>query len=189
MYRLIFISVLASLISGCSIKHDYVWEEYRIKPSRVILTKDNKNPVSEDGVAIISGPSDTNKILFGHIKGNAHYWYGSLQNLTDAIVTQLSKEITKRDYIVDNKSKKSIVVNVTGFSREIRNWTRVYIIDFKLSIGDDYARNLSIRNPTPLADPTRGINGAVALSTLAILNTVEFSEYLNQKMVNQVVSD
>ncbi len=189
MYRLIFIAVLASLISGCSIKHDYVWEEYRIKPGRVILTKDNKNPTAEDGIAIISGPSDTNKILLGHIKGNAHYWYGSLQNLTDAIVTQLSKEITKRDYIVNNNSKKAVIVNVTGFRREIRNFTHVYIIDFKLSIGDDYARNLSVRNPTPLADPQRGINGAVALSTLAILNTVEFSEYLNQKTEDQVASE
>ncbi|MCU7797984.1 MAG: hypothetical protein KZQ75_12715 [Candidatus Thiodiazotropha sp. (ex Myrtea spinifera)] len=179
MYRLIFIPIIAGLISGCSIKHDYVWEEYKIKPSRVILTKENKNPTPEDRIAIISGSSDTNKILLGHLKGNAHYWYGSLQNLSDAIVTQLSEELTKLNYTVDNNSKKSVIVNVTGYSTEIRTWTHVYIIDLELTLGNGYVTTFHIRNPTPLADPKRGINGAVALATIAILNTMDFSEYLD----------
>ena len=110
MSRFVCIIAFSALFSGFTINHDYVWKEYPIKSERVLIPEKNRSSTGKDSIEIKSGDSDTNKIVLGHINGTAHYWYGSLQSLTDSIVTQLSSELIKRNYILGTGGNKTVGV-------------------------------------------------------------------------------
>ena len=167
-----------AILSGCSFNHDYVWEEYPISPERVVIAETDKDSTNTGSIEIKSGDNDTKKILLGHINMNAHYWYGSLQLLADSIVTQLSGELIKRNYTLGANSKKTVEVKVDSYSLEPGMWRYAYNIDFEITLGNGIVRKFHVKNSSP-ASPVRGINGAVALAVIEIMNSRDFIDYIN----------
>ena len=176
MLRNVCCIVVATLLTGCSINHDYVWKEYEIDPARVHISGETDR-ADANNITLTSGACDTNSIVLGHIHGNVHYWHGSLQTLADAIVTQLAMELEKRNYRVVDGGGKSAEIKVTDYSLETGMWRYAYTVNVEITFGNGVSKSFEVRNASPAA-PERGINGVIALATIEILNSPVFSDYM-----------
>jgi hypothetical protein len=170
----LLVPVVLLLFTGCSIKHDYVWNEYPIEPGRVTseIQFREGQPVS-----IVKGKSDSSKIELGYV--GAHQYYGSVQSLTDGIAEQLASELEKRGLEVNAAAEKSleIAVNRSRFDRGM--WKIAAILDFTVAFGNGTTKSYSVRNSSP-ATVERTYNGAVAVAVIEILNDPDVLAYINE---------
>lgn len=169
-----FIFLLLLVLSGCTIKHDYKWNEHPITPDR-ILSQNSLTDGKEIG--IIKGQSDNSKEILGQV--GAHQYYGSEQSLTDGIADQLAKELQKKNLIINKTSEKSLAISVNRSYFERGMWKIAAALEFTVKFGNGKIKWYTVRNSSPLTvDHT--YNGAVALAVIEIINDGEVLTYINE---------
>jgi len=166
--------ILLLILTGCAIKHDYVWIEYPITPERI---SSQKGFTEGQEIGIIKGKSNDSKIFLGNV--GAHQYYGSEQSLTDGIVDQLAKEMRNKRLEIKNTAEKSleITVNRSNFKRGM--WKIAATIEFTVKFGNGKTKSYTVMNSSP-ATVDRTYNGAVALAVIEIINDPEVLTYINE---------
>ena len=164
--------VLGLLTCGCTIKHDYQWREYAIAPDRVSAPSTLGGGTT---VSIVNAQPNAEPKMLGHL--GAHQYYGSLSQLTDAVVTQLSQELRSRNVTVNENAPKKLQVAVLNTKYTLGSWMLRVEMDLHVEAGDGYARTISVSNRTP-GTVDGGLNGAVALGVIEILNDPKVIAYL-----------
>ena len=168
------ILILFVILTGCTIKHDYVWNEYPIAPERI--SSQSGFTVGQE-ISIIKGKSNDSKIILGNV--GAHQYYGSEQSLTDGIVDQLAKELQNQRLEIKNPADKSLEITVNRSKFERGMWRIAASLDFSVKFGDGKTKLYTVRNSSPsTVDQT--YNGAVALAVLEIINDPEVLTYINE---------
>lgn len=168
------IVILFLILTGCAIKHDYVWNEYPITPER-ILSQISFTEGKE--IRIIRGKSNDSKIFLGNV--SAHQYYGSEQSLTDGIVDQLSKEMRKKRLEIKNTAEKSLEITVNRSNFERGMWKIAATIEYTVKFGNGKTKSYTTRNSSP-ATVDRTYDGAVALAVIEIINDAEVRTYINE---------
>ncbi len=170
----IFILVFLLSLTGCAIKHDYIWKEYPIAsdliPSQNNFTEGRK-------IRIIKGKSDNSKIFLGNV--GAHQYYGSELSLTDGIADQLTKELKNMNLEINNTSEKSLEITVNSLNFERGMWKIAATLEFTVRFGNGKSKSYTVRNSSP-ATVDRTYNGAVALAVIKIINDQEVLTYISE---------
>jgi len=171
-YKPVILILLLIIITGCAIKHDYVWKEYPIKPERI---SSQTSFTEGQGIRIIKGKSNDATICLGIV--GVHAFYGNEQSLTDSIVDQLAKEMRKKGLEIKNTAEKSLEITVNHSIFEPGTWKRAAIIDYTVKFGNGKAKFYTVRNSSP-GPVYRIYNGAVALAVIEIINDQEVLNYI-----------
>lgn len=165
---------LMAVVSGCSINHNYKWKEYEIDQER-ISAPNRLN--AKAAVSIINAqPNDAKRIL-GSI--TVHRYHGSLQQLTDGIVTQFAQQLERRGVKIGKQAAKKIEIKVVDANLVRGAWRIRADMNVSVKTADGYSRIIKIENGTP-ATVDRAYNGALALAVIEILNDSKIIEYLNK---------
>ena len=168
------ILILCFILTGCAIKHDYVWHEYPIAPERI--ASQSGFTVGQE-ISIIKGKSNDSIIFLGNV--GAHQYYGSEQSLTDGIVDQLAMELRKQQLEIKDAADKSLEITVNRSKFERGMWRIAATLDFTVKFGNEKIKSYTVRNSSPsTVDQT--YNGAVALAVLEIINDPEVLTYINE---------
>ncbi|MFH2057523.1 MAG: hypothetical protein ABIJ59_01310 [Pseudomonadota bacterium] len=168
--------IFTILISGCGpFKHDYVWTEYKINDSR-ITTSDAF--IKKDSVSLINAQPNIDTFLIAHL--GAHRYYGSLNQLTEAVITHLKKELRKHNITVSPDASKTIQIKVvkTDFIRG--GWKVRANLEVNLKAGNNYTKDILASNSTPTMAADQAFDGAVALAVIDILNNPDILAYLQE---------
>ena len=166
--------ILILMLTGCGIKHDYVWTEYPITPDRI---SSQVSFTEGKEIGIIRGKSDDSKIFLGKV--SAHQYYGSEQSLTDGIVDQLVKEMRNKRLEIKDTAEKSIEITVNRSNFEQGTWKIAASIVFTVKFGNGKIKPYTVRNSSPTT-VDRTYNGAVALAVIKIINDPEVLTYINE---------
>ena len=167
--------IFTILISSCSpIKHDYVWAEYRINDSR-ITTSDAF--IKTDSVSLINAQPNNDTFLLAQL--GAHQYYGSLNQLTEAIVTHLKRELRKHNITTSPDASKTIQIKVVKTDFIQGGWKVRANLDVNLKTGNNYAKDIFASNSTPTT-AEQAFDGAVALAVIDILNNPDILAYLQE---------
>ena len=165
--------ILFLFLTGCTIKHDYVWNEYSIKPERIssqnVFTEGKK-------LKIIKGKASDSNILIGNV--GVHHYYGSEQLITNGIVDQLIMELQNRRLQIKNEAIKSLEITVDRSHFERGAWKIAATIEFTVKFGNGTSKSYSVRNSSP-STVDRTYNGAIALAVIEIINDPEIANYIN----------
>ena len=161
--------LLAPLVSGCA--HDYVWKKYKIKPERVSL---GTLPAGT-AVTLVNGQTKSEAYELGSV--GAHHYHGSLSQLTDAIISQLSEELKNRGVAVREGAAKTLEVTVVDAKCTTGGSMLCVEMHVRTKTGPGYVMEAPISNRTPMTVP-RAYNGAVALAVIGILNDSAMADYL-----------
>lgn len=165
--------IMFLVLTGCAIKHDYIWNVYPITPERI----SSCNSFSEGNeIRIMTGKSNNSKILLGSV--GAHEYYGSNQMLTDGIVTQLINVMRTKRLRIDSTAEKSLEVAVTRSHFERGMWKIAAALEFTIKFGNGKSKSYTVRNTSPLT-VDRTYNGAVALAVIEIMNDPDILTYIN----------
>lgn len=162
------------LVSGCSIRHDYEWAEHRIQASRI---KASDEFAKKSFVSIINAQETKDEMIFADV--GVHKFYGSLDQLTEAVITQLKRELRKRNITVKSDASKIIRIKASKTNFERGMWKVRANLDVHLQAGDHYAKDISVSNSTP-AGIYQAFDGAVALAVIEILNNPDVRAYLQE---------
>jgi len=159
--------------TGCAIKHNYSWSEYPISAERIT----QNNYVEGQEIKLIKGKSDDSNKVLG--RAGAHEYYGNHQLLTDAIVTQLTKELHKKQLKISDTGKKSLEVIVTRTGFKPGAWKIAATLDFTVKFGNGQRKTYTVKSTSPLT-VNRVYNGAVCWAVVEILNDSEVLAYFNE---------
>lgn len=174
-YAMVLLCLLVTsgtLFSGCMRKHDYVWAEYAILPERLSTVH---QLVSGGKISLVNGQSDSTIRDLGNI--GPHHYFGSLSQLTQAIIDQLSSELEDREITVAPGEERTLTINVVDAQVVRGVWRLRAELDVQVQTGDHF-RMISVGNKTPHTIP-HGYNGAVALAVIEILNDPKIIAYIN----------
>ncbi len=179
---LFVLSLLPLLITGCTVRNNYKSSLYEIEPERIPPLGDLQ---SKPAVAIINAQPDNRPRELGDgAKGRMgsmgyHRYYGSPNEITTAVVRQLSHELKKRGMNISDDAPKTIRLKV----RQTEFLTGAMLLRVTMAVnvtaGNGYVRDVNVSNRTP-NDIWRASDGAVALAVIKILNDPKIVEYLNK---------
>ena len=155
--------------------HEYVWSEYPIDADRV-----SSQIVFAEGreLWVAAGKSGTARIVLASIGANEYF--GSRQQLADAIVTQLTREMRNKGIRIVDTAGKSLEIKVdrTGYEMGLVKFAAT--IEFTVKFGNGSTKTYVVRNSTP-GPVERAYNGAVALAVIRIMNDAEVFSYINKE--------
>jgi len=160
---------IAMFVFACS--HDYKWVEYGIAPDRIR----SANRLNSGRIDVINAQNDKEPRIIASI--GVHKWYGTLHQLSEAIVTQLTDELEAHKVQVARDSQKSIKIRVEKFEFIQAFWGVRANMNTNVAAGDDYKREINVTNFTPVS-VDNAYNGAVALTVIEILNDPQIIEYI-----------
>ncbi|QRM20576.1 hypothetical protein GBK02_14885 [Dechloromonas sp. TW-R-39-2] len=167
-------------ISGCSIHHDYSWEEHRIDAAALnlpALTSKSQNR----SIRVTSGKTDNTKITVSHTAQTAHYWDSSLQYISDKLVTQITNELQRRNYTTESVSKWAEVRVVDYDLHNQVNGNYHYLSTIEVRLGNGKIINVDSRIIGHNYRPATAVDYVIAQAAVDILNNNELLSYLNNE--------
>jgi hypothetical protein len=170
----VLVIIFLVFMAGCSTRLAYEWTEYRIQSSR-ITTSDWF--VKENSVSIINTQTDDTPVVLASMGGQI--LDGSLKQLTDSIVAQLTRELKKRKITVSRDASKSLEIKVVGTGFEQGMWKVRANLNVHLQAGNNYAKDFLASNSTPTT-LNQAFDGAIALAVIDILNNPDILAYLQE---------
>ena len=163
---------LLLILASCSIKHNYIWNEYPIAPGRI---SSEVNFDSGQEINIIKGTSNTEQMFLGNV--GAHKYFGTEQSLTDGLVDQLAMEMRKRGIKINPESNKSIEIAVVRTVFERGMFKIAVTMDYTVKFGNGEIKTFSTRNSSP-ATVDKTYDGVVALAVIELIQDADILEYL-----------
>ena len=167
------LAVLLLALSGCSITHEYKWNEYKLTPDR--LPPQYKFRAGNE-VKVIKGESDTTRKYIGGV--GAHNYYANMQILTDGLVEHLTLELQNKKIKVNEGATKSLKITVNNETFERGMWSIAATLNFDVEFGDGNSKSFSVRNKSP-GTVENLYNGVIARSVIAIMEDAEVQKYIN----------
>jgi hypothetical protein len=164
--------LLFIILTGCSIKHDYVWNEYQIAPAK---WTEEDNFEKGQVVTLIEGRAETSENLLGSV--GAHEYYGSLQTLTHGIVEHLALELRKKLVVIKDSAEKTLEITVDSSAFERGMWKIAATINYTVKFGNGNSKSFTVRNSSP-ATVDRTYNGVIANAVIQIIKDPEVRQYL-----------
>ena len=171
-YRVLFIALIFVFLTGCSIRHDYVWNEYQIAPAK--WTSED-NFVNGKEIAIIEGTANTTEKMLGYV--GAHKYYGNLQILTHGIAEHLALELKNKQAVIKDSAEKSLEITVNRSAFERGMWKIAATIDYTVKFGNGESKSFTVHNSSP-ATVDRTFNGVIANAVIQIIKDPEVRQYL-----------
>lgn len=170
-----FLSLATLLaINGCTINHDYQWSEYTIKQDRVTQSVSLN---SASGIQLLNGQADSNNFILGTV--GAHIYHGTMNQLTEAVISQFATELGNRNIRVSDNSQKKLELTLTNHKFIRGLW--VIRADMILTVkdGNGLSYDLDISNTTG-GSVDRLFDGAISVATIALLNDPRIKAYLEE---------
>ncbi len=171
--RAVGLLLCAVMVAGCGIRaHDYSWAPYAIDPALVVA---DGSALDGQTVSITHEGNEGENMMIGEL-GN-HQYFGSSEQLADAISVQLSDELKRLNMSVSGGGTKTLNIKVSHPATERGMWVIRAHFRVIVETGNGYVFEKSISNATPMTVP-RAFNGAVALAVIDILNDPQIVAYL-----------
>lgn len=171
---LIVALVTASVLVGCSVnKHRYQPILYGTDPSD--LASLNRLTVARP-IAIINAQEKDDEVLLG-AKG-VNELFGSLKDLTETVVMNANRELTKRSIGTNPGSPTALNVKVTAASSDSTLLDVEATLELEVVAGSGMTKFIKVTNKTPGSVP-RAYNGAASLAVIEIFADPEILAYLS----------
>ena len=162
------------LLVGCATHYYYSPGVYPIAEGKI-------QPFPVGGpVEIVNAQSisDRENVIARLPRGSKAPWMmGDLQQITQALINQLSGEIEKRGGRVESPSPKQMRVAVTKVAVNQGLWTLNVELALTLQLADRPARSITIENRSP-GNVWRALNGAIAVSVIRLLGDEDVLQFL-----------
>ena len=176
MRNLTVILMTVLVVGGCATtKHRYKPTLYGTDPSALAAL--NRLAVQRP-VAVLNAQQIDDEVLLG-AKG-VNEWYGSLKDLTETIVMNADRELTKRSIGTNPASRTALNIRVTAASSE----STILDVEAKLEVevraGSGMTKRIKITNKSPGSVP-RAYNGAASLAVIEIFSDPEILAYLSSR--------
>ena len=168
----LFVIFCIVLLTSCTIKHDYVWNEYEIATDKW-TSQDNFTEGKE--IRLIEGEADNSNKLLGNV--GAHKYYGNLQILTHGLVEHLALELRNKNMKINDTAKKSMEITVDSSSFERGMWKIAATLNYTVKFGNGVQKSFTVRNSSP-ATVDRTYNGVIANAVIQIIKDPEVKQYL-----------
>jgi hypothetical protein len=166
------LGLLLGLATGCTFKHEYVWNEYPIQPDGMPANASFK---TNQDLNVIRGESSKENIFLGDV--GPHKYYGSEQTLTDGVAEQLSHELMKCGFGIKDGAKKSLEIAVTNTRFDRGLWVIAATIQFTLKLGNGKTKPYMVKSSSPTSVNDL-YDGVVAQAVIAIINDPEVLAYV-----------
>ena len=127
-------------------------------------------------VTVVNNQPNTERNRVGKV--GVHSYEGSLRELTDAVVSQLSYELKKRNAVITKGGAKVLRLKVEYAEFDRGVWTIGTNARVRVETGSGYVRNIDIENTTP-GTVNRLYEGMVQLAVTEILKDPKIASYLN----------
>ncbi|MDH3350320.1 MAG: hypothetical protein OEM60_01785 [Gammaproteobacteria bacterium] len=164
---------LAGMLSGCStVVHNYAWAAYPVDP---VLVRTDAAALHGKKVAVSYRDNDSASVMIGQI--NNHQYFGSNEQLAEAVSIQLSDELRRLGMSISAGGSKTLNLRVSHPTTEQGAWVVRAHMRIMVETGDGYVFEKAISNATPGTIP-RAFNGAVNLAVVDILNDARIAAYL-----------
>lgn len=175
MRNLIVAAVAAALVlGGCSTtKHRYVPTLYGTDPSELAAL--NRLSVGQP-IAVINAQQTDTVVLLG-AKG-VNELHGSLRDLTETIVMNANRELTKRSIGTNPGSPTALNIRVTAFSSDSTVLDVEATLEIEVIARSGMTKNIKVTNKTPGSVP-RAFNGAASLAVIEIFSDPDILAYLS----------
>ena len=170
----VLVTIFLVFMAGCSSHYAYEWTEYRIQSNR-ITTSDWF--VKENSVSLINTQTNDTSVVLGSVGG--YILDGSLKQLTDSVIAQLTRELTKRKITVSRDASKSLEIKVVSTDFEQGVWKVRANLNVHLQTGDNYVKDFLVSNSTPTTI-NQAFDGAIALAVINMLNNPDILAYLQK---------
>ena len=159
------------ILSGCT--HQYKWKEYEISDRiPAASTLNIRMPV-----AVVNGATDKTIKQIGNM--GVHSYEGSEYQLSQAVVDQLSEELTEHNVVVVANSSKRLTIRADHPRIVQGMWTLRADFEVFVTTGDGITYQFDVSNSTPTNVP-RAFNGVIAKAVVDILNNPKILEYLRR---------
>ena len=168
----IAMAFLFIMLAGCSIRHDYVWDEYQIAPAK---WTEEDNFVKDQQITLIEGEAATSEELLGSV--GAHHYYANMQMLTHGIVEHLAIELEQKQAVINDSAGKTMEITVDGFEFERGMWKLAATINYTVRFGNGDSKTFTVRNSSP-ATVDRTYNGVIAMAVVQIIHDPDVRKYL-----------
>jgi hypothetical protein len=168
-------AVAAVLVLGsCSMhKQRYKPTLYGTDPSELAVL--NRLSVARP-IAIINGQEKDTPVLLG-AKG-VNELHGSLRDLTETIVMNANRELTKRSIGTDPGSPTALNIRVTAAGSDSSLLDVEATLEVEVVAGSGMTKNIKVTNKTPGSVP-RAFNGAASLAVIEIFSDPDILAYLS----------
>ncbi|MDH3715581.1 MAG: hypothetical protein OET44_17230 [Gammaproteobacteria bacterium] len=175
MVRNLIVVVAAVLVlGGCSTtKHRYAPTLYGMDPSALAAL--NRLSVQRP-IAVINAQQKDTQVLLG-AKG-VNELHGSLKDLTETIVMNANRELTKRSIGTNPGSPTALNVRVTAAGSDSTLLNVEATLEIEVVTGSGMTKNIKVTNKTPGSVP-RAFNGAASLAVIEIFSDPQILAYLS----------
>ena len=171
--RAVGLLLLTVTVAGCStVAHDYNWAPYAINP---VLIVSDVSALSGQTISITTEGNDGERVMIGELGLNQYF--GSSQQLAEAISVQLSDELKRLDVNVSGDGSKALNIQVSRPATEQGMWVIRAHLRITIEAGNGYVLEKSMSNSTPGTVP-RAFNGAISLVVVEIFNDPQIVAYL-----------
>lgn len=167
-------------IYGCSIHHDYVWQQGEIDSDQINLQESSTNRQIE-APNITSSWAGTNEIVLGHTKATAHYWVGTLQTVSDSVAKNLTNELERLGYPSSKQAQKKVQIEAKIYEINQGMQANIYTVIVELKLGNGISKTIKSKISDGTDSPARAADRVISQATLDILNNKEFQVYLNSE--------
>ena len=167
--KYIILAFLATTLSACTVKRNYLPEEYEITNDRI---EDFK---VKGEIQIVNFQTDQSDRLIG--TSGAVEMYGDYKSVTEHLKTQLEKEISENSTLLSSTTGKKIQLEVFNFWVELKAFRYVSRMNFNYKLGNNNSVSVRISHGTP-GNIYRALNGSIALGVIEILKRDDVIAYL-----------
>ena len=175
MRNLTVVVLSALLIAGCSsTKHRYRPSITPVEPSS--LASLNRLTVQRP-IAVLNAQQQDDEVLLG--KKGVNEFYGSLKDLTETIVINANRELTKRSIGTNPGSPTLLNIRVTAASSDSTILDVEAELEVEVVAGSGMTKRIKVTNKTPGSVP-RAYNGAASLAMIEIFSDPEILGYLSK---------
>ena len=143
--RILIVAMAVVILSACAVnKHRYVPTLVGTDPSA--LAPLNRLAVQRP-IAIINGQEKDDEVLLGG-KG-VNDWYGSLKDITETIVMNANRELTKRSIGTNPNSPTALNVRVTAAGSDSTLLDVTATLEIEVVAGSGMTKRIKVTNKSP----------------------------------------
>ena len=169
--NLLVVIAAVLLLGGCSAtQHRYQPTLYGTDPSE--LASLNSLSVQRP-VAILNAQETDDDFVLG--KKGVNEYHATLHDLTETIVMNANRELTKRS--VGTKSPTALNIRVKAASSDVTVLNVEATLEVEVIAGSGMTRQIKVTNKSPGSIP-RAFNGAASLAVIEIFSDREILSYL-----------
>jgi hypothetical protein len=168
------IASIVLLLSGCALT---------FHPAEYPLTADRINDFDTSGpVTVANAMHDGSPVTIFHNSSNGISWSGSLEEISQALSSQVQEEVNRHAHSSVTRNK-GLTVSVLKFNTTPSTFVLHTEVDVKVEGDGGFQKTIHVEDGTNGSiggDILRTFNGAIAICTIKILSDPDVLSYLKQ---------